>query len=63
MVNILVQEPRNLQSTALIFSPVRIAIDTDQILRGTDDPSFLTTFRYLRHAVQETAATLEATFK
>lgn len=60
MEKIQVQEPRNFCSNALTTNPVPIGSDAEQILRGSDDPSFYITFQNSRHAEQEPALTLNS---
>lgn len=54
------QETCNLRSNVLMSNLALTESDPEQIFRGTDDPSFDTTFRNLRCAMQEPAVTLEA---
>lgn len=54
-------ENRRLRSNSSSTSNLaHVACDLQQILRGTDDPSFHTTFRKLRHDVRFKAISLKA---
>lgn len=56
-----IREPHNFRSVALTSNLAPMASDLEQILRGTDDPSFYKKSQNLLHVVQELAVTLEST--